>query len=349
MPVPALSSACSRLLVDSALASSDLSVLLAELRAARPDLDLLVYGAGDCPGADATLTPHPDDETAALAAAQAAGELDNVLVLSARERVLGWARRAELPVLAPTLGSPLHEQLAASALVLDDVAALLLRARRAREGKPFLVGVNGIDNSGKTEFASRLSDRLDSLGFRVERVSLSEFTAEKRERRAKGYSDAEGLYRKHYAMERLREQLLLPLRQCTELPLQFQFDRHDLDRDRPGDKRRMHLDRDSMVMLEGPFLFQADLFPFFDFRIYLVSDFERSIELALTGLEGRKRDRRHAEFQRRELAAQSLYLKQEAPWRRAHIVLRGVNTTSPTVEQATFVVDQGEQGLAVGD
>ncbi len=349
MSAPALSSACSRLVVDASLAGTDMTVLIDELRAARPDLDLLLYGTADGSGADAILEPHPDDETAALAAAHAAGELDNVLVLSARERVLGWARRAELPVLEPKLGKPLADQLAASALVLDDVAAMLLRARRAHEGKPFLVGINGIDNSGKTEFASRLSDRLDSLGFRVERVSLSEFTAEKRERRAKGYSEAEGLYRKHYAMERLREQLLLPLRQGGELPLQFQFDRHDLDRDRPGEKRRMHLGRDSMVMLEGPFLFQADLFPFFDFRIYLVSDFERAIELALTGLEGKKRDRRHAEFQRRELAAQSLYLKQEAPWKRAHIVLRGVNTAMPTVEQATFSVDHGEQGLAARD
>lgn len=349
MPKHALRSGCSRLLVDTSLASTDTDALLAELRAARPDLELIAYGTVDCPGADSTLAASPEDETAALAEAHVAGELEGVLVLSARERLLGWARRAELPVLVPKLGSPLAEQLSASALVLDDVASLLLRARRAREGKPFLVGVNGIDNSGKTEFSARLSDRMESLGFRVERVSLSEFTAEKRARRAKGYSEAEGYYRKHFSMERLREQLLTPLRQCAELPLQFQFDTHDLDRDRPGEKRRMHLDRDSMVMLEGPFLFQAELFPYFDFRIYLVSDFERAIELALTGLEGKKRERRHVEYQRRELAAQSLYLKQGAPWKRAHIVLRGVNTDSPTVEEATLVVDQGERGLAVGD
>ncbi len=348
MSAPALSSACQRILVDAAL-SKDTAALLDELRASRPDLELLVYGEGDWPGADSILAPNQADETAALEEAHAAGRLAQVLVLSARERVLGWARRAELPTLSPVMGRPLSEQLASAALVLDDVAAFLLRTRRAHEGRPFLVGVNGIDNSGKTEFAARLSDRLDSLGFRVERISLSDFTAEKRDRRAKGYTEAEGFYRKQYSMDRLREQLLLPLRQCRELPLQVQYDSYDLARDRLGEKCKLQLDRNSMVILEGPYLFQADLFPFFDFRIYLVSDFERAIELALTGLEGKKRDKRHAEYQRRELAAQSLYLKQEAPWKRAHLVLRGVNTETPTVERAEFALDIAELGTAASD
>ena len=87
-----------------------------------------------------------------------------------------------------------------------------------------------------------------------------------------------------------------------------------------------------MVFLEGPFLFQEDLFTSFDFRIYLVSDFERALELELGGLQGKERERRRDEIVRVELAAQSLYLRKETPWKRAQLVIRGMNTDSPHIE-----------------
>lgn len=345
MSEPVLSSGAQRLLIDAELAADreTLGGLLAEIAAARPDLELSVCGDQDTmiDGVDGVVLPA-GDETAGLEEALVAGRLQGAMVLSARERVLGWARRAELPALAPSMGRPLAEQLSPRELVLSDAAAVLLRARRQREGRPFLVGVNGIDRAGKTEFASRLSDRLEALGFRISRVALADFTAEKKERRAKGYGEADGLFRKHYAMERLREQMLSPMQQCRELPLQIHYDVYDVSRERVAQKRNLVLERDSMVMLEGPFLFQADLFSFFDFRIYLVSDFERAIELALGDLEGKKREKRLRDFQRVELAAQSLYLKQDAPWKRAHLVLRGINTDAPVVERAAFDLGRGE-------
>ena len=41
--------------------------------------------------------------------------------------------------------------------ILRDAVTLLLAARRQREGRPFLVGVNGIDKAGKTGFAAALA------------------------------------------------------------------------------------------------------------------------------------------------------------------------------------------------
>ncbi len=352
MSAPVLSSNAERLLVDAGLVGDreSLGTLLAEIAAARPDLRLSVCGDRETmvDGVDTIVLPD-GDETVGLQDAHAAGRLQGAMVLSARERILGWARRAELAALAPSMGRPLAEQLSAPELVLSDAAAVLLRARRQREGRPFLVGVNGIDRAGKTEFASRLSDRLEALGFRISRVALADFTAEKKERRAKGYAEADGLFRKHYAMERLREQLLSPMQQCRELPLQIQYDVYDLSRERVAEKRNLLLERDSMVMLEGPYLFQGDLFSFFDFRIYLVSDFERAIELALGDLEGKKREKRLREFQRVELAAQSLYLKQDAPWKRAHLVLRGINTDAPVVERASFDLGLGDFQVGARD
>lgn len=341
MSAPILGSECAQILVDARLAPGRpaLAALLAELRAARPDCKLLLFEtppetAGDAVGAEALATSDSDGGTEELERARSEGRLGRTLVLSDRERVLAWARRVGLPAFATVPGVPVGEQLSRQSLVLRDTVTALLHARRQREGAPFLVGINGIDKAGKTRFAEALGERLAGFGLPVEQVALSEFTAEKKERRAKGYPEAEGLYRKHYALERLREQLLLPLRQARELPLELTIDVHDLARDRSGGKRQLQLARGGIVLLEGPFLFQADVFGLYDFRIYLVSDFERALELALAGLTGRAREQRQQEFQRRELAAQSIYLKQETPWKRAHLVLRGANTDAPRIEDA---------------
>ena len=62
-------------------------------------------------------------------------------------------------------------------------------------------------------------------------------------------------------------------------------------------------------------------------------DFKKSVELELRDYpEGKTREKREEEFLRRELAAQSIYLSQESPWKRAHIVLRDVNDARPKIE-----------------
>ncbi len=338
-----MGSECQQILVDARLAASpaDLDALLASLRHARPDCRLLLFetppdAAAEAAGTEALAGGEADGGLAELERAREAGRLASTLVLSDRERVLAWARRVGLPAFTTVPGLPVATQLSRSALVLRDTVSALLHVRRQREGRPFLVGINGIDKAGKTAFAAALAERLAGFGLHVEQVSLGDFTAEKKERRAKGYPEAEGLYRKHYAMERLREQLLMPLRQARELPLELQYDVHDLTRDRSGGKRSLALERGAIVILEGPFLFQAEYFGLYDFRIYLVSDFEHALALALTGLTGKAREQRQREFQRRELAAQSLYLRQETPWKRAHLVLRGLNTETPRIEEANI-------------
>jgi uridine kinase len=350
MDLPRFASDCRRAIVDAQLAASPgaFPALLAELRDARPDWELLLYDAPHLEDAALRrIDPEGEGGLAALDRLQADGSLEQALLLSGRERLLGWARRAGLPALDAAVGgaTSLGEQISPHALVLRDAVALLLAARRQSEGRPFLVGVNGIDKSGKTGFATALAARLAEVGLPVEQVALDDFTAEKKERRAKGYPEPEGLYRKYYAMERLKEQLLLPLRQARELPFELNYDVYDPGRERVTGRRRLALEPGGVLLLEGPFLFQADSFGYYDFRIYLVSDFERALELALGALEGKRRTKREQEFQRRELAAQSLYLKQEAPWKRAQLVLRGFNSDAPRIESARLQDAQPPTGV----
>jgi uridine kinase len=224
----------------------------------------------------------------------------------------------------------LLEQISPRSLVMRDTASLMLRVRRARKDRYMVAGINGIDNSGKSGFSEILADSLRSLGLEPTLLSMESFTAAKKERRNRDYPEAERYYRKHYAMDRLREQFLLPLQ--GGLATSVSYDHYDSDRERISEKRNISLNTRSALLLDGPFLFQEDLSAYFDFRIYLVTDFERAIEIELEDVPEKKRKKHELRFVKSRLGAQSLYLRKEAPWKRAHLVIRGVNTESPVIE-----------------
>ena len=333
MAVPLLSSRCRRLLVDSDLLGDGPLFPQGdpeerELRVFHPGV--APAGMERRPGVVSVLAGDGRDEgLPLLQTLEQKGHLEGTLYVTAHERRAALARRLGRAVLHPG-EEPLAESLAAPALVLRDTASLLLRFKRQRQDRHLLTGVNGIDNSGKSRFAERLAAQLDSLGFQSERISMSAFTAPKKMRRDRDYPEAERLYRRGYAYDRLREQLLLPLQGGGTESLAF--DVYDRERERVVEKRSLSVGERSMLLMEGPFLFQEDLFAYFDFRIYLVSDFERSLEIELEGLDGRQRKRKEKEFLRVRFAAQSLYLRQDMPWKCAHLVIRGANTQQPLIE-----------------
>jgi phosphoglycolate phosphatase len=54
-------------------------------------------------------------------------------------------------------------------------AKLLLRIRERTIGSPFIVGINGIDASGKTVFSKELSRFLLRRGYRVQLIHVDDF------------------------------------------------------------------------------------------------------------------------------------------------------------------------------
>ncbi|MDP6419314.1 MAG: hypothetical protein QF492_02310 [Candidatus Krumholzibacteria bacterium] len=270
-----------------------------------------------------------DEGRPLLAALHAEGKLGSTLFVSRHGGRTSWARKLGVPVLDPGEGLNVEKVLAPS-LVVKDAISLLLHMKRKREDRPFLTAVNGIRHSGKTRFCEDLSVVLTSLGFDPVHISLRDFTAARKQRRDRSYPPAERYYRKRFDLDRLREQVLLPLQGGTSRSLSY--DVFNPDRERHEGKRHLELGSRSILLLDGPFLFQEDVFAFFDYRIYLIADFETSLERELEGLEGRKREKCERAFKDRDLAAQALYLGQEFPWTRAHLTIRDYPSRQVKIE-----------------
>jgi uridine kinase len=334
MSAPILLSACQSILFDADL------LVGGRFSLGGPDpkgRDWRLFAPGDSPqlprGAGefkSILSGDPrEDGLPLLQTLHREGRLNETLLVTSNEKRIRLARQMGMAVLEAGEGD-LLEQISPRSLVMRDTASLMLRVRRARKDRYMVAGINGIDNSGKSGFSEILADSLRSLGLEPTLLSMESFTAAKKERRNRDYPEAERYYRKHYAMDRLREQFLLPLQ--GGLATSVSYDHYDSDRERISEKRNISLNTRSALLLDGPFLFQEDLSAYFDFRIYLVTDFERAIEIELEDVPEKKRKKHELRFVKSRLGAQSLYLRKEAPWKRAHLVIRGVNTESPVIE-----------------
>lgn len=95
---------------------------------------------------------------------------------------------------------------------LSAVAGLKwLRAKiRARTGRT-LVGIDGVDGSGKTTFADELAELLRECGLSVIRISMDDYLNPAEVRHAQGRTSAKGYVEDSYNQARISEDVLEPL------------------------------------------------------------------------------------------------------------------------------------------
>ena len=81
----------------------------------------------------------------------------------------------------------------------------------AATGHHVLVGIDGVDGSGKTTFADELADVLTRRGSHCLRISLDDFHAPRATRHRLGRHSPEGFWLDSYDYAAFRQRVLLPL------------------------------------------------------------------------------------------------------------------------------------------
>ena len=84
-------------------------------------------------------------------------------------------------------------------------------SRKSRE-RPYVVGITGIDTSGKTMFTRALADYLTSANYKVQIINLDDFH-NPREVRYTGDDPAENYYHRSFNIRSIIDDLLIPVRQ----------------------------------------------------------------------------------------------------------------------------------------
>jgi uridine kinase len=198
-----------------------------------------------------------------------------------------------------------------------------------RESHPLRIGVSGITSSGKTTLANELTELFQEMEVHVIRALMDDFHNPKSIRYQKGRGSAKGYYVDAYDHQALLKKLLIPMGPNGDR--QYCVKSHDLSTDQYVDTPAEMAPENSILIIDGTFLFKGDLREELDFMIFVQTDFDIALERgsireqhALGGLERAK-----SIFRERYHPASLMYLKECEPTKYADIIILNNNLNEP--------------------
>jgi len=110
------------------------------------------------------------------------------------------------------------------------ITHLTKRIIEIEKDSPVLIGIDGVDASGKTSLADELQQALKNSGREINRASIDGFHNSKKVRYAQGDDSPEGYYQDSFNYELVKSRLLDPL-SLGNLEYTTQSFDHQADRD----------------------------------------------------------------------------------------------------------------------
>jgi uridine kinase len=203
-----------------------------------------------------------------------------------------------------------------------DLADALQVIRRSRAGVPagraVLVGVSGIDGSGKGFVGRQLVQELTARGRTVALIG-ADALQNPLTLRLSEVRPTRHFYDHVFRWRELFEQIVDPLVAHRSLDVVVNAIRPDVDEYYP---LRYRFDRVDIVVLEGIFLFKRELAGRFDVRLWVECSFATALERAhARNQEGQPPDVIERDYRRIYHAAQRLHFALDQPRARAHAVV----------------------------
>jgi len=145
--------------------------------------------------------------------------------------------------------------------------------RRKPANRPFVVGITGIDSSGKTMFTGALANYLVARNRKVQVINLDDFH-NPREVRYAGENQADNYYHRSFNIQTVIENLLIPVHRKGEHSVTLKL--LNLPTDRYEIEKKFSFNRDTIVLFEGVFLFRKELAEYIDLKVFLEIPFNES-------------------------------------------------------------------------
>ena len=222
----------------------------------------------------------------------------------------------------PTIVTPdeLHRSLAA-----------FIRARRPAD-RPVIVGITGVDGSGKTTLSINLAEALLAIGVPVCRISVDDFLHPREHRYRRGRQSPRGYYEDSVDYEAIIEDAIRPAFIAEGASIRCKTKHFDLI----GNKKVNvfeDLAENSCLLIEGIFLFRQEITPFLHIKIFVHADFEAVLNRVMT------RDRMalgdeaavRSQYEKKYIPGQRLYLSEAKPADISDIVIENSDYHRPTV------------------
>lgn len=201
-----------------------------------------------------------------------------------------------------------------------------------QKDSPLLVGIDGIDASGKTTLAEELATELKKSHRSVIRASIDRFHNPKSVRYAKGEHSPEGYYFDSFNYKAITEVLLDPL---SSGKLYYKTGVFDYRTDTEVILPVQTATKNSILIIEGIFLFRPELINYWDIKIFININFKISIERAVKRVTEKEYIGSEEEiikkYKTRYIPAQQLYFEQAQPKEKTDIVVDNNDFENPMI------------------
>jgi uridine kinase len=205
-----------------------------------------------------------------------------------------------------------------SASSIDDIADTIVSARLALSPhRALLVGISGIDWSGKSFVATQLEKHLRSLGWNVAALSADDWHSVANIRNNPN-NPAEHFYEHALRLSEMFEHLVIPLRDRVALDLTADYCDAKAAKFR---KKRYQFSDVDIVLLEGIFLFKRAYRDHFNVKVWIDCSFATALRRAtLRVQEGLSPAETERAFETIFFPAQRLHLQRDQPREHADII-----------------------------
>ena len=198
--------------------------------------------------------------------------------------------------------------------------------RRKSRDRPFVVGITGIDAAGKTLFTEALENHLITKNRHVQVISLDDFH-NPRQVRYNRENQAENYFHRSFNIKSIVETLLIPIRRDNKYSIKLNL--LDLNTDKYENRKQYSFQQDTIVIIEGVFLFRKELSPYIDYRVFLDISFEECERRAIARNIPVCSDDVLRKYDEKYLPAQEQYLKKYLPQEAADMLIDNNNWKHP--------------------
>jgi len=213
--------------------------------------------------------------------------------------------------------------------LLKHLVAIILEKQK---DSPILVGIDGVDASGKTTLAEELVNELKGSGRPIIRASIDGFHNPKSIRYTKGENSPEGYYFDSFNHKAIAEMLLDPL---SSGKLQYKTAVFDYRTDSKVVLPDQTAKNNSILIMEGIFLFRPELVNYWDIKLFVDVDFKITVKRAVNRAAERKYIGAEQEildkYEKRYIPGQQLYFEQAQPKEKADIVIDNSDFENPVI------------------
>jgi uridine kinase len=200
----------------------------------------------------------------------------------------------------------------AKTMTLPEVIHAIQSARSVLPAsRSLLVGITGIDGSGKGYVTKLLAEQLEGLAFRVAAINIDPWL-NLPSRRFDPNNPARHFYEQGIRFNEAFEHLILPLQQQrTHSVLAQVTDATNAERYRLHAYDYANID---IILLDGIFLLKRELRDFFELVYWIECTFETALERALArGQEGLPDETVIGDYQTIYFPAQRIHLEEDRP------------------------------------